>query len=385
MPEKESFTDPPGSWTAPGGTASRSGAATRSQAIAGGVAIALLALAGMWTLRLFLPALGWGVIFAVSLWPLFTRCARRWPRGRRLALPAGFTVLILLVFIIPLIMVTVAGIHDGAGISRWLAQAREQGLPPPQFLPQLPFGPQLVSWWQTTLSVPGGLNHLAPHPAPDTASPLGAGGRILGALLHRLLLIGFMLLILFFLLRDGEEITHALHIGSRRAFGRAGENVADQAVQAIRGTVNGLVIVGFGEGLIMGVAYVLAGASHAALLGLLTGLLSVVPFGAMIAVAIAVGLLAAAGQVAAAAIVAAIGAVVVFVADHFVRPVFIGGATRLPFVIVLLGILAGIEVWGLIGLVLGPALMAVLMLLWREWVGSVSGPLNPAPREKPAE
>ena len=50
----------------------------------------------------------------------------------------------------------------------------------------------------------------------------------------------------------------------------------------------------------------------------------------------------------------------------------------------LLGILSGIEVWGLIGLVLGPALMAVLMLLWREWVGAVSGPLNPTARDEAA-
>ena len=56
----------------------------------------------------------------------------------------------------------------------------------------------------------------------------------------------------------------------------------------------------------------------------------------------------------------------------------IGGATRLPFVWVLLGILGGIETVGLIGLVLGPALMAAVLLLWREWTGQVAGPLNPA-------
>ena len=68
---------------------------------------------------------------------------------------------------------------------------------------------------------------------------------------------------------------------------------------------------------------------------------------------------------------------VVFVADHFIRPVLIGGSTRLPFVLVLLGIIGGIESWGLIGLVLGPALMAALLLLWREWVGEEPGPLAP--------
>jgi predicted PurR-regulated permease PerM len=57
-----------------------------------------------------------------------------------------------------------------------------------------------------------------------------------------------------------------------------------------------------------------------------------------------------------------------FATDHFVRPVLIGGATKLPFLWVLLGILGGLEVWGLLGLFLGPAIMAALMLLWRDWV-----------------
>ena len=64
-----------------------------------------------------------------------------------------------------------------------------------------------------------------------------------------------------------------------------------------------------------------------------------------------------------------LGFVVTFIADHFIRPSLIGNATRLPFLWVLLGILGGVETWGLLGLFLGPAIMAALMLLWREWAG----------------
>lgn len=380
MAEDDNLTSPPGTWTTPHRRAS-----SRRQTIAAGVAIALLGLAGLWTLRLFLPALGWGVIFAVSLWPWFTQSVRRWPRRRTLALPAAFTLLILLVFVIPLVMVAATIIHDSAGFMRWLAEARTQGLPPPSFLQQLPYGSHITSWWQSTLSVPGGISHLSLPAIPGSESRFGTGQRIIGGLLHRVLLIVFMLLVLFFLLRDGEQVVLALRIGIRRAFGQAGQNVADQAVQAIRGTVNGLVIVGFGESLILGVTYAFAGVAHAALLGLLTGLLSAIPMGAVIAVVIAAGMLVASGQMAAAIVVATIGAIVVFVADHFVRPVFIGGATRLPFLWVLLGILGGVESWGLIGLVLGPALIAVLMLLWREWVGAIAGPLNPAAHNETAD
>jgi len=63
------------------------------------------------------------------------------------------------------------------------------------------------------------------------------------------------------------------------------------------------------------------------------------------------------------------GSVVLFVADHFVRPVIIGEGAKLPFLWVLLGILGGVESFGLVGLFLGPALMAALVSVWRGWVG----------------
>jgi predicted PurR-regulated permease PerM len=76
--------------------------------------------------------------------------------------------------------------------------------------------------------------------------------------------------------------------------------------------------------------------------------------------------LSAQSAIIPAIVLVAVGSVVMFVADHFVRPVLIGGSTRLPFVWVLLGILGGVETFGLLGLLLGPALLAVLIALWRE-------------------
>jgi predicted PurR-regulated permease PerM len=82
--------------------------------------------------------------------------------------------------------------------------------------------------------------------------------------------------------------------------------------------------------------------------------------------------LLAKGSTLMAIILFAIGLAVTFCADHFIRPVLIGGVTRLPFVWVLLGILGGLEEWGLLGLFLGPATMAALILLWREWAGAAT-------------
>ena len=193
------------------------------------------------------------------------------------------------------------------------------------------------------------------------------------------MLLGFTLLAVFLLLREADAVVGQLRVASRRAFGPAGERVGQQMVRSVHGTVNGLVLVGLAEGALMTIAYFAVGAPHAALFGLFTALLAMIPFGATLAFAVAALVLLAVNKVAGALIVAAVGSIVTFVADHFFRPVLIGGATKLPFLWVLLGILGGVTAFGLLGLFLGPAILAALILLWREWVGSEPGPINPEP------
>jgi len=114
--------------------------------------------------------------------------------------------------------------------------------------------------------------------------------------------------------------------------------------------------------------YAIAGTPHPILFGALTGIFAMIPFAAPVAF-VAIGLLMfTQGAVGAAVGIIIAGSVVLFIADHFVRPAIIGGGARLPFLWVLLGILGGIESFGLVGIFLGPALMAALVSLWRSWV-----------------
>ena len=340
------------------------------------VAVLLLLLAGLFTLRDFLPALAWAVIFAIGVWPVVGRMARRWPRHRRTLLPAAVIAAVLLVFVVPLAMIAVPVAQDARAATQWVEQARQSGIPAPHFLGSLPYGGRLTSLWQQRLGQPDQVSALAGRAMQGSGG--AAAGRHLGAeAIHRLVLLGFMLLALFFLLRDAEDVTEQLRIASRRAFGAAGEDVGRQMIRSVHGTVDGLVLVGLGEGVLLGLAYWVAGVPHSALFGLFTAILAMVPFGAALAFLAAGAVLLVAGKAIAAAAVVALGLVVTFVADHFLRPVLIGGATRLPFLWVLLGILGGVGAWGLVGLFLGPAIMAALILLWREWVGAHKGPINP--------
>ena len=150
--------------------------------------------------------------------------------------------------------------------------------------------------------------------------------------------------------------------------GPSGERVARHMIAAVHGTVTGLVLVGLAEGVLIGFAYALAGLPHAVPIAALTGVVAVIPFGAPVAFCAAgLYLLAQRRAPVLRSRSSPSAFLVVFVADHFVRPVLIGGAARLPFLWVLLGILGGLETFGLLGLFLGPVVMAALISLWREW------------------
>ncbi len=371
MTSKIEETARPGTWTRRGETQMSS--PQRSTSI---IAALLLLLAGIFTLRDFLPALVWAVIFAIGVWPMFNRLADRWPRHRRGLLPAAVILLVLLVFVIPLAMIAVPLAEDAHAATSWVEQARQSGIPAPHFLSGLPGGPGLAQLWQRELGQPGQVSALDGHAVKGGMA--NAGREVGREAVHRIVLLGFMLLALFFLLRDAETVSEQMRVASRRAFGPAGEDIGHQMIRSIHGTVDGLVLVGLGEGVVLGIAYLVAGVPHPALFGLFTALFAMVPFGAAIAFCVAAAILAATGKVIAAVIIVVLGFMVTFVADHFLRPVLIGGATKLPFIWVLLGILGGVEAWGLVGLFVGPAIMAALILLWREWVGSQRGPLNPS-------
>ena len=126
------------------------------------------------------------------------------------------------------------------------------------------------------------------------------------------------------------------------------------------------MLVGLAEGVLLGFVYALAGVPSAVLWAAATGVLAIIPFGAPLAFLCVSALLLANGHTGAAVGVTVAGVVVLFIADHFVRPTIIGNATKLPFLAVLLGILGGVETLGLIGLFVGPVVMTLFVTLWHE-------------------
>jgi len=344
------------------------------------LAIALVGL-GAWILHRFLAALAWAGVLAIALWPLYRRVALALPGGKsRILAPLLVTLVVGLIFTVPFIYVAIEGAREVRIVVQYLGEAEHNGVPVPEWVPQLPVvGRAVEEWWRANLSDPNAAQELLGRIGPRSVA---ASARLYGAeIIHRLIIFGFTLLTLFFLFRDGTRFSGQLLHASDRLLGPDGERVGRHMVQAVLATVNGLVLVGLGEGALIGIAYIIAGLPHPVSVAALTGVLAVIPFGAPVIFGAAALYLAASGSTLAGAAVFCFGLVVVFVADHAIRPVIIGGAARLPFLWVLLGILGGLETFGIIGLFLGPAIMAALISLWRDWTESPDvrgGPVSEA-------
>ena len=355
----------------------------RRQAAARIVLAIGLALLGLYILEGFLRALLWALVLGVATWPLYRRVEARMPRDRHnVVLPALFTLAATLLFVVPLALAVVQLGHEVRNVGHWVAETRAHGAPLPDALAHLPFGQAQVSaWWQANLADPDAAGDLLGR--LDRAQLMETGRTLGSQILHRGVQFAFTLLALFFIYRDGRVLRSQMLTAADRLFGPQGEKVGRQVVASVHGTVDGLVLVGLGTGIVLGIGYVVAGVPHPVLMGAVTAVGAMFPLGGMVALSLACLLLLAAGKAVPAIAVLAGGSAVIFAADHFIRPALIGGATRLPFLWVLLGILGGVETFGLLGLFLGPAVMAALIMLWREWVGGGNGSATHPPGTRP--
>lgn len=335
----------------------------RLHAIAGAILITAILAGALYTVHDFLPALAWAAVLAIGLWPIHLALQSRLKCSGQLS-ALVLTGSIALLFILPITLVSIRAAADIGPLVQWVSDTSQNGLPAPAWLSLLPFGrDEVIAWWNTHLATGGALKQT--YTSLRHAQSLQHGQILALHVAHQATLILFTIVTLFFLLKDGSKLAARGQELSMQLIGPTGEEIFEQITNSIRGTISGLVLVGLGEGIAIGIAYVIFDLAYAPLLTIITSVAAMLPFGAVIVVVIA-GLIALEHSRIAALCIIAYGCTVIFIADHFVRPKLIGGATKIPFLLVLIGILGGLESWGLIGLFVGPALMAVVTMLWQR-------------------
>lgn len=338
---------------------------------------AAVALIALWIGLAFVPAILWAGVVGIAVEPLRLRMLRRWP-GRHMLTAGLITLAVVAVVVIPLVIAVTRALVEVEGITHWINDARAHGVPVAAWVANLPAGSTQVSaWWTTHLSTPQGAAEQIAR--LDMGTIIEKSKSVGHNIVERAVVFAFTVLMLFFIIRDHDAIGAQLTRAINRAFGDAGLRIGRQITLSVRGTVDGVVLLGLAQGVAMAVLFAFAGVPHPILLGLLAGVGAMVPFGLITIMLIALALLVIKGAVVAAIIVGVIGGTMSFVVDHTAKPALIGGATKLPFVWVLIGIIGGVETVGLLGLFVGPAVMAALVLIWREWVADDLVALTPPP------
>lgn len=342
------------------------------------LALTLLAAGCMLVLWPFMTALVWAAILASTSWPVLLWLDRITGQ-RRLLSATLMTLLVTVALLGPIVAVALALADDAAELGRAATALVKDGLPdPPTWLDDLPLvGQPIHDYWQKFAHdghrVMEELQKVA-KPAQDAAL---AAGRIVG---QGVLDVGISVFLAFFLFIHGEALAHRLGV----ALGRLSGDRATYLLGIARGTVTGVIYGILGTGLAQGVlatiGFAVAGVPGAVLLGVATFFLSVVPVGPPLVWGGAAIWLFQQGQPGWAAFVAAWGFFLVSTVDNLIKPFIISRGARLPFAVVFLGVLGGVLAFGVIGVFLGPALLAVGYRLTTEWTAPTQ-PAAPAPDE----
>lgn len=346
-------------------------------------AVALVVGGCLLVLTPFLSALLWAVILTFSTWGLYERL-RLQLRGRATLAALVMTCGLLAVLVVPLMAVTLTLGDNLRNLTSAARHVLETGLPAaPLWLNRVPLvGNSLLEYWDDIRATHGAngedlLAWLETQAAPISRWLLARGLAFGQALLQLTLVV----LVAFFLYRDGAAAAVRLRAGMERLAGQRARALLDLAGQTVRGVVYGLLGTALAQALLAVIGFVIAGVPGPMLLGLLVFGLSIIPFGPPLVWLPASLWLLHEGQPGWAAFMFLWGLVMISSIDNVLRPYLISQGTTLPFVLVLLGVIGGLLGFGFVGIFLGPTLLAVGFAMLREWTRTqtVAAPKSPMP------
>ncbi|MDT3705882.1 MAG: AI-2E family transporter [Thiobacillus sp.] len=319
----------------------------------------------LWVLSPFLASLAWSGILAYVTWPLYQWLRRRLP-GRDSLAAVLMTLGVAAMLLLPLVWVLLTLVDDIAVASASFRRLSEHGLPPlPPGVHAWPGGEWLAAQYERVQADPQWLRAQIAALELTDASRLG---NVAGDVGRNVAKFGLAVFALFFLYRDGENALTQFRGVATRWLGGVARSYIQAVGVTVRAVVFGIVLTALAQGVLAGLGYWAAGIAAPVLWGMITALVSLIPFvGPVVWIGLSLGLLAQ-GETQAALGLFLWGALVVSWVDNLIRPLVISGPTRIPFLLVFLGVLGGLNAFGLIGLFLGPVLLAVAMAIWREWL-----------------
>ncbi|WP_300321123.1 AI-2E family transporter YdiK [Accumulibacter sp.] len=329
--------------------------------------ICALIAASVWILKPFLPALIWATMVTVSSWPVMLRVQRHLG-NRRLPAVIVMTLLVLLVLVVPLSLAIATLVEHAQQIVTWGRQLTTFVVPAaPVWLTDLPFvGSWIAKVWAHIAEVgtSGVAAKIAPYAGNLTKWFVGEVGSF-GLVFVQFLLTVALSAILF---SAGEQAADEVRRFGRRLAGDRGEGAVVLAAQAVRAVALGVGITAFVQSVLGGIGLAIAGVPFASMLTALMFMLCIAQLGPVLVLAPAVVWLYWSGDTGWGSFLL-VWTVIVGTMDNFLRPLLIKQGADLPLLLILAGVVGGMLAFGLVGIFVGPMVLAVAYTLLEAWMG----------------
>lgn len=333
------------------------------------VLLVLVLVAGVFFFIGFAIPVVAALIICFASWPLFKRLTELCNNRRILASSIAIG-LILLCLVIPISIAMAYAFREASGWIEWFHIANQTGIPAPPWLASLPgVGEWLTTQWNDYLNEPHGPSYVL-----SVVSGKNIGGiskwvwSLSSSVASLLLTLLFMLITLFFLYKDGHSIAAQVDRIGERVLSVRWRRFSRVVPATVSSTVIGMGLIAIGEGVVLGVAYWIAGVPSPVTFGVLTGFMALIPGGAPLSFTLLSIYLIGTGNVSGGVGLFLWGSIELFIVDKTLRPRLVGGPIKLPFLPTFFGLIGGVKTMGLVGLFVGPVLMALLVAMWREWL-----------------
>lgn len=332
--------------------------------IAGVTLIGAIVVGCWFVLQPFVLAILWASILCFATWPVY-ELLLKWLRGRRNLAAGLMTVMLLLVIFVPFFVVGLTFTDSIQSAMEWIKAHREASFPPPPaWVEKIPLVGARISesWAKLEASAEPVMNWVKPW---FEQAGLWALRHSL-SLAQGVLQLAMSVLVAFFLYRDGEGIVADLKVGVKQISGDFAQHLMDVAKSTVQSVVYGLIGTALVQGVAAGIGFSIAGVPNPVLLGMFTFFMSFIPIGPVFIWGFASVWLFSSGQTGWGIFMVIYGMLVISGIDNVVKPYLISQGSKLPFIVMLIGILGGIATFGLIGVFLGPTLLAVGYCLIHE-------------------
>jgi len=337
-----------------------------TQVLLKALAILGLMVTSLWVMRPFAGALVWATMITVATWPLMLRLQRAL-RGKRWAAVLVMTLALLAIFVLPVLVAVGTVVGNVDRMSAWVQSTIAAGVPgPPAWIGKLPLvGAKIATAWTDLATTPPAelQSRVAPYTAGIVRGIAATIGTV-GATLLQLLLIVILSAILF---TTGDTAAQGVIRLARRLGGDHGENAVRLAGQAVRAVALGVVITALVQTVLAGIGLAVSGVPFAGALTAIAFVLCIAQLGPILVLAPAVVWLYYAGHTGWGTVLL-VWTLIVGTIDNVLRPVLIKRGADLPLLLVFAGVIGGLIGFGMVGLFVGPVMLAVTYTLTVAWV-----------------